>query len=115
MTEQRELLDYLGDIRYAVAKAQEFVAGMTYEQFAADDKTSFAVVRCLEIIGGAARKIPAPVRSRSPRVPWHETVGMRGILIHDYISVNLRVVWNTEQNDLPPRQPQIEQIIAENS
>jgi uncharacterized protein with HEPN domain len=115
MTESREFLDYLGDIRDAVAKAQLFVAGMTYEQFAADEKTAFAVVRCLEIVGEAARKIPVAVRTRYPHVPWREMTGMRDILIHDYFGVNLRVVWNTVQNDLPPLKPQIEQIIADNA
>ena len=115
MTQPREFLDYLGDIQEAVAKAQKFVAGMTYEQFAVDEKTTFAVVRCLEIVGEATRKIPAPIRTRYPRVPWREMAGMRDILIHDYFGVNLRVVWNTVQNDLPPLKPQIEQIIVENS
>ena len=115
MSHPREFLDYLGDIKDAVAKAQKFLAGMTYEQFAADEKTAFAVVRCLEILGEAARKIPESIRTRYPQVPWREMTGMRDILIHDYFGVNLRVVWNTVQNDLPPLNPQIDQIIADNS
>lgn len=55
MTDSREFLDYLGDIRDAIVRAQKFVGGMTFEQFAADEKTTFAVVRCLEIVGEAAR------------------------------------------------------------
>jgi uncharacterized protein with HEPN domain len=107
MTQPREYLDHLGDIRDAVGKARQFVAGMSYEQFAADEKTAFAVVRCLEIVGEAARKIPVAVRTRYPHVPWREMAGMRDVLIHDYFGVNLRVVWNTVQNDLPPLKPQI--------
>jgi uncharacterized protein with HEPN domain len=98
-----------------VAKAQKFLAGMTYEQFAADEKTAFAVVRCLEILGEAARKIPEFIRTRYPQAPWREMTGMRDVLIHDYFGVNLRVVWNTVQKDLPPLKLQIEQIIADNS
>jgi len=115
MTPPREHLDYIADIRNAVAKAQQFVATMTYEQFGADEKTIFAVVRCLEIVGEAARKIPETTRKRYPQVPWREMTGMRDVLIHDYFGVNLRVVWNTLQNDLPPLKPQMEQIIAENT
>jgi uncharacterized protein with HEPN domain len=48
---------------------------MTYEQFAADEKTVFAVVRGLEIVGEATRKIPAPIRAQYPRVPWRELAG----------------------------------------
>lgn len=114
MTDSREFLDYLGDIRDAIVRAQKFVGGMTFEQFAADEKTTFAVVRCLEIVGEAARKVPASVRARYPRVPWREMAGMRDILIHDYFGVNWRVVWKTVQDDLPPLKPEIELIIADN-
>ena len=115
MNDARQFVDYLCDIRDAVAKAEQFVAGMTYEQFAADEKTAFAVVRALEIVGEAARKIPESTQTRYTRVPWREMMGMRNILIHDYFGVNLHVVWNTVQNDLPPMKPQIERMIAENS
>ena len=60
MSSPREFLDYLGDINDAVAKAQKFLAGMTYEQFAADEKTAFAVVRCLEFWA------KPPGKSRNP-------------------------------------------------
>jgi uncharacterized protein with HEPN domain len=115
MTSPREFVDYLADIRDAVAKAQEFVAGMSLERFEADEKTAYAVVRALEIIGEAAGKIPESVQARYPQIPWREMIGMRHVLIHDYMGVNYRVVWNTVQNDLPPLKPQIEQMIAENA
>jgi len=108
MNDARQFVDYLCDICDAVAKAKQFVAGMTYEQFAADEKTAFAVVRALEIVGEAARKIPESTQAQYPHVPWREMMGMRNILIHDYFGVNLHVVWNTVQNDLPPMKPQIE-------
>ena len=59
-------------------------------------------MRCLEVIGEAAKKIPAGFRSRHPQVPWVEAAGIRDVLIHDYIGVNLQVVWKTIQEDLPP-------------
>ena len=109
----RQFLDYLLDIHDAIQKAHTFLAGMTFEQFEADDKTAFAVVRALEVIGEAARKIPDPVRAQYPDLPWREMMGMRNILIHDYFGVNLRVVWNTVHNDLPTLKKQIEDLIAE--
>jgi len=112
MTIAREYLDCLGDIREAIDKARRFMTGLTYEQFAADEKTAFAVVRCLEIIGEAARKIPTAVRQQQPQIPWREMTGMRDVLIHDYMGVNYRVVWNTIQHDLPPLIPLIDQMLA---
>jgi uncharacterized protein with HEPN domain len=114
MTAPREFVDYLCDIRDAAAKSRQFVAGMTFEQFVADEKTAYAVVRCLEIIGEAARKVPDTVRQRYPQMPWQEMMGMRNVLIHDYMGVNYRVVWNTLHDDLPPLLPELERMIAEN-
>ena len=68
MTAKREYLDYLSDIQKAVSSILEFTEGMTWEQFAKDRKTLYAVVRAFEIIGEAAKKIPTLVRKRHAKV-----------------------------------------------
>ncbi len=75
---QRTYLDYLYDIRDAAEKAQRFVGDMTLDAFLADDKTAFAVIRALTIIGEAAKKIPRSLQSRYPEVPWREMAGDAG-------------------------------------
>ena len=90
-----------------------FVQGMAYESFVADDKTVFAVVRALEIVGEAAKKIPQPVRDRHPELPWRSMAGMRDQLIHDYVSVNLEVVWKTVKEDIPALLPMIQRVLEE--
>jgi uncharacterized protein with HEPN domain len=99
--EERTYLDYIEDILDACRKAQKFARGLDFDAFEADDKSSFAVVRAVEIIGEAAKQIPADVCLRHPAVPWSDMARMRDKLIHGYSTVDLEVVWKTVVEDLP--------------
>jgi uncharacterized protein with HEPN domain len=113
MTPQRTYADYLRDILDAVEKVGKFTEGISFEQFAADDRTNFAVIRALEVVGEATKRIPPVIREQYSYVPWSEMARMRDKLIHDYFGVDLQVVWRTVQEDLPPLQVQIAQVIGE--
>ena len=99
------------DICEAAAKAIAFAGDMTYEAFAADEKTAFAVVRAMEILGEAAKRIPQSLPDQYPAVPWRSMAGIRDKLIHDYLNVDLEVVWKTVAEDLPPLLPLIQQVL----
>lgn len=103
--------DYLQDIFEAMQMARQFIENLTYEQFQEDEKTIFAVVRALEIIGEATKKITASVRNKYPDVPWKDMAGMRDILIHDYFGVDIETVWLTVTDKIPQVQPSIQQIL----
>lgn len=113
MTRRREFLDYVADIQEAAENISQFIAGMTWAQFAQDRKTIYAVVRAFEIIGEAAKKVPPSVRKRHAKVPWKQMAGMRDKLIHEYFGVNYQVLWKTAQEDIPPVLPLIAKVLKE--
>ena len=112
MKEARLAQDYLSDILEAMDKARTFVAGMTLESFCADEKTSYAVIRCLEIVGEATKKIPIEVRRECTDVPWSLLAGMRDKLIHDYFGVSLEIVWKTVEEDIPAVRAKLEVVLS---
>jgi uncharacterized protein with HEPN domain len=113
MTPETEYLDYLIDIRDNIEKIVRFTAGIEFDQFESDEKTIYAVIRALEIIGEASKKIPTHIKDRYPNIAWREMMGMRDKLIHDYIGVNIIVVWKTIQEDLPALKPSIDQTLID--
>jgi len=107
----RDYLDLLNDIRAAASKARQFTAGLDYAAFAADDKSIYAVVRALEIVGEATKRIPQEIRDLAPTIPWRSMAGSRDKLIHDYITVDLENVWHTIVVDLPLLDAELNSLI----
>ena len=92
MKQKRVYQDYLRDIWDAAHDAEEFVREMKYNKFILDRKTNYAVVKALEIIGEAAKKIPSAIRKKYPNVPWSKMAGIRNRLVHEYFGIDLRIV-----------------------
>lgn len=93
--------DRLEDIREAIELAKQFISG-TYDEFAQDTKTIFAVVRCLEIISEASRRVDQGFRDRHPDLPWVQIAAAGNVYRHDYRMVRTDIVWETVQKALPP-------------
>ena len=108
---KREYRDYLVDVFQAIEKIEQFTRGMTFDDFKDDTKTLFAVIRALEIIGEAVKKIPLAVKVKYKEIPWKEISGMRDKLIHEYFGVNIKVVWRTVKEDIPGIKPSIHGMI----
>jgi uncharacterized protein with HEPN domain len=105
--------DYADDILTAMDDVRGFTAGMDFQRFSTDKKTVNAVLRSLEVMGEATKKIPEDVRARHPEIPWKRFAGMRDKLIHEYFGVDLEIVWGVVQEELPPLMPHFADVLRE--
>ncbi len=88
---------------------------MTKDQLLEDETLKRAIIRSLEIIGEATKKIPADIKQNWSQIPWRNIAGMRDKLIHDYIGVNYTIVWDVVKNKIPVIQSIVSQIIESES
>ena len=105
---------YLQHIRDAAARILDYTSGGR-AAFERDSKIQDAVIRNLEIIGEAVKHLSENFRKTYPEVPWKRIAGMRDELIHEYFGVDLEIVWNAVERDLPALKKKIEQFLKERS
>lgn len=108
---KREPALYLQDILTSIARVDGYTKEFTIEDLNKDFKTLDAVVRNLEIIGEAAKNMPADVREEYPDIPWGKMVSMRNKVIHEYFGVDVEILWKTAKEDLPPLRKQIKKVL----
>ncbi len=104
---------FIQDILEYIARINEYVECYDLERFLGDKKTCDSVLRCLEVIGEAAKNIPDNLREKYPTVPWREMAGMRDKVIHGYFVVDFEMVWLVIKDDLPSIRPAIEKMLEE--
>lgn len=104
-------MDFINDIYECINDVGDFIENMTYEEFLKDKKTNYAVLRCIEIIGEAAKHIPTEICDKAPDIKWNEIRGMRNRVIHEYFGVDYVIVWKTAREYLPELKAKVEALI----
>jgi len=100
------------DMLDAAHRARKFVEGKSRASLEEDEMLlGFAVVRALEIVGEAASKITLETRAAFPQIKWSAMIGMRNRIIHDYLNVDYKIVWDVVNYDLPDLIAELEKII----
>jgi len=110
---KRQFGDYIQDILDSINAIEEFLKEVKFEDFARDRKTTFAVIRAIEIVGEAAKHIPKSITDKYPEIPWKDMAGMRDKVIHEYFGVDLKVVWKTATQHIPEIKTLIQKVFED--
>lgn len=101
---------FLQNILEAIEKIESYTTSGK-EEFMKSTLIQDAVIRNLEIIGEATKNISQDIRDKNNKIPWKQMAGLRDVLIHDYMGISLKIVWNVVQNELPTLKIMIKGII----
>jgi len=104
---------YIGHMLDMSQKAVEFITGIEKTDYDLDEPLRLALTHLIQIVGEAAGRVSIEFQQEHPEIPWHEIIGMRHRIVHDYLGVDEDVVWAVVQNDIPQLVSALNQLTAE--
>lgn len=109
----REFTLRVQDMLTEIAVVQETIADLSYADFEKNAQALRVVLYSLAVIGEAVASAIDDLETTAPNMPWHKIKGMRNAVIHEYFQVDLEIVWQTTQSDLPALKSVLEQILID--
>ena len=101
----------LMDILLACREAEDYVRGVSWEEFQEDRKLQRALCMVLEIVGEAARAVSKECKARHKDIPWRDLVGIRNRIIHEYFRLDLKIIWEIARKDIPALLAMVEPLV----
>ena len=94
----------------AASKAVKLVEYKSFQELEDDEVLTLALIKLIEIVGEASSRLSKEFQAEHPEIPWSGIIGMRNRLVHAYFDINLKVIWQTTQEDLPTLIEQLKQL-----
>ncbi|AKB51523.1 protein of unknown function DUF86 [Methanosarcina barkeri str. Wiesmoor] len=110
--EEEDTEDFLIDILDSIEKIESFIEGFGFEDFSTDNKTIYAVILALEIIGEATKSLPDSLKMEHPEIPWREMSGLRDKMVHGDFGLDLEAIWDIAVEDISTLKPLIIKILS---
>ncbi len=109
----REVKLYLDDVLGAILKIEAYTKDQSLDTLLADPLRADAVTFNLLIIGEAAGKLPTDLRDAHAEIPWRQIVGLRNVIAHQYFGLDLEIIWDVVEKELPELRLEVEAMLEE--
>jgi uncharacterized protein with HEPN domain len=108
-------LAYIEHILECIRKIKKYSSRLTFTKFKVNELLQDAIIRNIEIIGEASKKVSLNTKQTYSKIPWKEISGLRDKLVHDYIGIDVKVIWKTIKEDIPTLEKLIGEILKQRS
>lgn len=108
--EEKRIKLYLEDILESLEKIEKYSENLTRSKFKEKDIVIDAILRNIEIFGEASRKLPDNFKTQYKHIPWRKIIGLRNIILHEYSNVDLDIIWDVINKNIPKTKNQIKEI-----